>query len=106
MFALRIVGDAWYCGSTGAGPISANSLGDAMHYDTRAEAESDLLLFVTRHPRYIGKVVVKPIRAVRVQERRARVVEWKERVRGGKKTRVPAKTVIDCEWAVRYVVKR
>ena len=106
MFALRVVGDSWYCATNGSGPISANKLDDARHFDSRAEAESELLLFVAKCPYYIGKVVVKPIRAVRMQKRTARVLEWKERIKSGKKVRVPAKTVMDCEWVTRYVVKR
>lgn len=105
MFALRLIGDAWYCSFTGTGPISANSLNDARHFDTRAEVESEVLLFTSRHPYYIGRVAVKRIRAVEVQKRSARVLEWKERTRHGKKVRVPARTVMDCKTVTHYVTK-
>jgi hypothetical protein len=106
MFALRLIGDAWYCGFMNGGPISANKLDDARHFDTREEVESELVLFAARCPRYIGKLSVKRIRAVRVQKRTAHVAEWKVVKRGGRETRVPARTIMNCEWVTRYVVKR
>lgn len=106
MFALRVVGLSWYSGpNVFGGPTVTADLQGAVIYKGRAAVEEAALLLASACPYYLGKLAVRRIRHIRVQKRTARVVEWEERTKDGKKVRVPAKTVIDREWVGRYITK-
>lgn len=106
MFALRILGHSWYQSHSPAGIASCQDLQKATIYSTRDAAEEDAILLGAAWPSTLSKLVVKRLRKVRIQRRTSRVVEWKTVMRGGVKAPAPARTTIDCEWVMRYVVKR
>jgi hypothetical protein len=107
MYAIRAKAVGWYKRGTALDQPRMGKLEDATLYASREAALSDTMLLATSRPRFLGCLVVRRLRRVRVQVRKAVVTEWAEgpRKHGGSvgPTKVPFKIKITRRTLWKYI---